>query len=97
MPVEHSEDSYQFSFRRIGRLAHCLIHLPKQMGPCNDRIFTFQGLGIWWLISWFTMPGEVARYNQLLADQAFNDVMMVRPQAQQPAPALSMSPTPLES
>jgi hypothetical protein len=51
---------------------------------------TFQGFGIWWVISWFTMPGEVIRYNRNLADQAFNELMMVRPQvAQATAPAAS--------
>lgn len=69
----------------------------SKWGLAVIAFLTFQGLGIWWFISWFTMPGEVARYNQLLADQAFNEVMMVRPQAQQPAPAPSMNPTPLQS
>jgi hypothetical protein len=55
---------------------------------------TFQGLGIWWVISWFTMPGEVARYNQLLADKAFNEIMMVRPQS--PRPYASAPPSALQ-
>lgn len=57
---------------------------------------TFQGLGAWWVISWFTMPGEVARYNLLLADQAFNEIMMWRGPSQA-APTAPNAPPPLSS
>lgn len=71
----------------------------NKWGLAVIAFLTLQGFGIWWLISWFTMPGEVARYNQLLADQAFNEIMMVRPLAyRQPpstAPAASENPSSL--
>ena len=67
----------------------------NKWGLAVIAFLTFQGLGFWWLISWFTMPGEVIRYNKNLADQAFNELMMVRPQvAQSPAYATPSATTP---
>ncbi len=43
-------------------------------------LVTFQGLLIWWIISWFSMPTEVMKYNKTLADKAFNQLMVNRPQ-----------------
>ena len=56
----------------------------NKWGLAVIAFLTFQGLGLWWFISWFTMPGEVIRYNKNLADQAFNELMMVRPQVAHP-------------
>ncbi len=40
---------------------------------------TLEGLGIWWLVSIFSMPAEVMRHNKRLADQAMADLRLARP------------------
>lgn len=42
---------------------------------------TLQGLFVWYLIALFSMPFEVMRSNKRLADEAFNQLMISRPQA----------------
>ena len=42
---------------------------------------TLQGLLIWYFVAIFTMPLEVLAANRKLADEAFNQVMIGRPQA----------------
>lgn len=44
---------------------------------------TFQGLGIWWLASIFTMPTEVMRHNKRLIDEAWTELQLARPGGQQ--------------
>ncbi|PSL08504.1 hypothetical protein CLV30_101476 [Haloactinopolyspora alba] len=46
-------------------------------------LLTFQGFGLWWLVSIFTMPTEVMRHNKRLIDQAFVDLKLARPGLQQ--------------
>lgn len=63
--------------------------------PAAISFLTIQGLGLWWVISWFTMPSEVAKTNMRLADEAFNQVMLARPGAvNAPTVAPAMPPIP---
>ncbi len=50
-------------------------------GLAAIAFFTLQGLGIWWIVSIFSMPSEVMGSNKRLADQAFNELRLARPNA----------------
>jgi hypothetical protein len=57
---------------------------------------TFQGFGVWWLISIFTTPFEVMNQNKGLAEAAFTELKLARPQAMyqsQPTPVQPILPT----
>ena len=41
---------------------------------------TVQGFGMWWVISWFSMPLEVLARNKKAADDALTQLRLMRPQ-----------------
>lgn len=41
---------------------------------------TVQGFGVWWVISWFSMPLEVLARNKKAADDALTQLRLMRPQ-----------------
>lgn len=41
---------------------------------------TLQGFGIWWLVSIFSMPFEVMNINKRLADEAYAELRLARPE-----------------
>lgn len=53
----------------------------SKWGLAAIAFFTFQGLGVWWIVSIFSMPSEVMGSNKKLADQAFNELRLARPNA----------------
>jgi hypothetical protein len=42
--------------------------------------FTLQGAGVWWLVSIFSMPFEIMNLNKRLADQAYAELRLARPE-----------------
>ncbi len=44
-------------------------------------LLTLEGFGLWWIISLFTMPSEVMNHNKKLADLAYADLRLARPNA----------------
>ncbi len=43
-------------------------------------IVTLEGLGVWWIVGCFTMPYEVMNYNKHLADEAYAELRLARPE-----------------
>jgi hypothetical protein len=57
--------------------------------------FTFQGFGVWWLVSIFTTPFEVMNQNKQFAEAAFTELKLARPNAlhhAEPIPVQSYFP-----
>lgn len=50
----------------------------QRWGLAAWSFITLEGLGLWWAISLITMPMEVLNRNKLLADKAFNEVLLIR-------------------
>jgi hypothetical protein len=53
---------------------------------------TLQGFGVWWVISWFSMPMEVLAKNKKAADDALTQLRLMRPQLN-----VSVAPYPIQS
>ena len=47
---------------------------------------TLQGFGVWWVVSWFSMPVEVLARNKKAADDALTQLRLMRPQLYAPSP-----------
>jgi hypothetical protein len=43
-------------------------------------LITLQGLGIWWLVSIFSMPFEIMNINKRMADEAYAQLRLARPE-----------------
>lgn len=52
----------------------------RQWVRCLLALVTLQGLGIWWLVSIFSMPFEVMKVNKRLADEAYSELRLARPE-----------------
>jgi hypothetical protein len=52
----------------------------RQWVRCLLSFFTLQGFGIWWIVSIFSMPFEVMNINKRLADQAYAELRLARPE-----------------
>lgn len=52
----------------------------RQWVKCLLSAVTMEGLGIWWLVSIFSMPFEVMRVNKRLADAAYAELRLARPE-----------------
>lgn len=52
----------------------------RQWVRCLLSVLTLEGFGIWWLISIFSMPFEVMNINKRLADAAYADLRLARPE-----------------
>lgn len=52
----------------------------RQWVRCVLATVTFEGLGLWWLVSIFSMPYEVMKINKHLADEAYAELRLARPE-----------------